>query len=156
MAALALAIAALVALVVLVALEMLYLRRRPKTRLKATPRGPRRMPLLEEYVAGAVTETKEQFGEIFVGYRVWRSDRETRLELQTAPPWRRMSEFTRCLVVRHLWRALESAASGAVVVVDLPPQRWAKEEDAVFRDRGVDLWRTSPYSSTAPQLVKAP
>lgn len=155
MTALALAIAALVALVVLVALEM-YQRAHPRVRPKPPPRGPRRLQHLEAYVAGAVDETKQQFGEIFVDYRVWREDQETRLELTSAPPWRRMSEFTRCLCVRHLWRALESVASGAVVVVDRPLQRWTKDEDAVFRDRGVDLWRTSPYSSSAPQYVKAP
>ena len=33
-----------------------------------------------------------------------------------------LNEFTRCLIVRHLWRALESLTAGSVVMVDNPPQ----------------------------------
>lgn len=44
----------------------------------------------------------------------------------------------RSIVVRHLWRALETLAKGAVVVVDAPPQRWSKEIDAGFDDQGID------------------
>ena len=66
--------------------------------------------------------------------------------------------------MRHLWRSLEAAVNGAVVVVDAPAQRWTKEVDGTFRDRGVDLWRTSPsyarptYSTAgaARQYAKSP
>ena len=152
MLALGLAIGSLLALIVLVVFE-LHRRAHPVQRAKPE-RKPRRLPLIEEHIGGAIDETKQQFGEIFTSYRVWRDDRETRLELTTAAPWRRMSEFARALCVRHLWRALQSVSSGAVVVVDRPPQRWSREEDAVFRDRGVELWRTSVYAAGAPQYIK--
>lgn len=152
MLALALAIAALVALIVLTVYEM-HRRSHPVVRMKPA-RKPRRLPLIEAHVGGAIDETKQQFGEIFTDFRVWRDDRETRLELVTAAPWRRMSEFARCLCVRHLWRALESVASGPVVVVDRPPQRWSREENEAFRDRGVELWRSSIYAAGAPQYIK--
>jgi hypothetical protein len=133
------AIAAIVVAPLLVAYE---LRRRARAPVRGKgPSAPRRLPLLEERVREALENTKQQFGEIFTSYTVWKVDRETRLEIETAPRWKRLSEFTRCLIVRHLWRALEAVSSGSVVVVDNPPLTWNREVNAAFRDRGVDPWR---------------
>jgi hypothetical protein len=143
MTALILAIACLVALVVIVAVE-LRMRSRPRPKITVIAREPRRQPHIEDHVREALAETKHRFGDVFVSYRVWKIDRETRLELRAAPPWKRMSEFTRCIIMRHLWRALETAAKGSVVIVDTPPQRWSSEVNAKFYDRGVDPWKASP------------
>jgi hypothetical protein len=83
-------------------------------------------------------------------YSVWKSDQETRLELTAADQWGRLNEFTRCLVVRYLWRVLESLAGGAVVVVDQPAQEWNVEVDTGFRDQGFD-WKTFGHG---PQFVE--
>lgn len=139
MTALLIAVAAIVFIPLLVGYE---LHRRANVRVRGKgPAAPRRLPYLEERVREALENTKQQFGEIFTSYTVWKVDKETRLELETAPKWRRLSEFTRCLIVRHLWRTLEAVASGTIVVVDNPPQTWTKEVNAAFRDRGVDPWR---------------
>jgi hypothetical protein len=75
---------------------------------------------------------------------VWRRETETRLELFAGDPWLVLNEFTRSLVVRHLWRALETLVQGSVVIVDTPSQQWSKTIDAAFDDRGVDPWGPRP------------
>ena len=139
MTALVIAVAAIVLAPLLVAYE---LHRRANARGSGKrPSAPRRLPNLEERVREALENTKQQFGELFTSYAVWKVDRETRLEIESAPKWKRLSEFTRCLIVRHLWRVLESVSSGTVVVVDNPPLTWNRDVNAAFRDRGVDPWR---------------
>jgi hypothetical protein len=65
-----------------------------------------------------------------------------------------LNEFTRCLIVRHLWRALESLVAGSVVMVDSPPQTWSQSVDATFHDHGIDPWRLPPIVAVAaPQFV---
>ena len=71
---------------------------------------------------------REQFGDIFVNYMVWRRETETRLELFAGDPWLRLNEFTRSLVVRHLWRR-RALVQGSVVIVDTPSQQWSKTID---------------------------
>lgn len=142
MLALIIAIAAIVILPMLIAYE---LRRRSRPRVRAKDaRAPRRLPYLEERVREALEHTKQQFGDVFTSYKVWKVDKETRLEIEAAPKWKRLSAFTRSLIVRHLWRTLEAVASGAVVVVDDPPMEWTREVKVSFRDRGVDPWRAHP------------
>jgi hypothetical protein len=139
MTALLIAVAAIVFIPLLIGYE---LHRRANVRaVKKGANAPRRLPFLEERVREALENTKQQFGEIFTSYTVWQVDKQTRLELETAPKWKRLSEFTRSLIVRHLWRALEAVATGTVVVVDDPPMQWTRETTAAFRDRGVDPWR---------------
>ena len=138
-----LASAVLFALVVMIAIEVLRLRaaaRRPKVR----HRPPRRQELLEDRIRDAFDGPRAQFGEIFVNYMVWRRETETRLELFAGAPWLRLNEFTRCLVVRHLWRALDALVQGSVVIVDQPSQQWSKKIDAAFDDGGVDPWGPRP------------
>jgi hypothetical protein len=143
---LALAAIALVALAVVVAL-----RRRSgvevKTRITRT-----RAPDLEARIKTVLTGPRHKYGDIFTDYSVWRSDRETRLELTATAQWSRLNEFTRCLVVRYLWRVLESLAGGAVIVVDSPPQEWNVEIDSGFRDQGFD-WKTFGHG---PQFIEEP
>ena len=149
-----LASAVLLALVVMIAIEVLHLRagaRRPKVR----HRHPRRQELLEDRIREAFDGPREQYGDIFVNYMVWRRETETRLELFAGDPWLRLNEFTRCLVVRHLWRALEALVQGSVVIVDRPSQQWSKTIDATFDDRGVDPWNPRPPTfGSGPQFVK--
>ena len=146
--------AVLLALIVMIAVEVVRLyagrRRRPKVRR----RHPRRQPELEDRIRSAFDDPRAQFGEIFVSYMVWRRESETRLELFSGDPWLRLNEFTRCLVVRHLWRALEALAGGSVVIVDTPAQQWSKEIDERFDDRGNAPWGPRPtYDSGGPQFV---
>src|SRR5487761_2102049 len=138
MLALTIAITAIVILPLIIVYE---LRRRKRPRVRANdPRAPRRLPYLEERVREALENTKQQFGEIFTGYKVWKVDKETRLEIEAAPKWKRLSEFTRSLIVRHLWRTLEAVAGGSVVIDGDPPMKWTREVNFAFRDRGVDPW----------------
>ncbi len=89
---------------------------------------------------GALDEPQAQYGEIFTSYMIWKRDQETRMELFTGDPWMQLNEFTRAIVVRHIWRALEKLAKGSVVVVDQPPQEWSAQIDQTFDDRGIDPW----------------
>jgi hypothetical protein len=145
MVPLVLASAVLFALVVMIAVEVLRLRagaRRPKVRHRH--RHPRRQEVLEDRIRGAFDGPRELYGDIFVNYMIWRRETETRLELFAGAPWLLLNEFTRSLVVRHLWRALEALVQGSVVIVDTPSQQWSKAIDARFDDRGVDPWNPRP------------
>jgi|GEM_PF-1300208 hypothetical protein len=109
-----------------------------------------RAPDLEARIKTVLAGPSRKYGEIFTDYGVWRLDRETRLELKATAGWSRLNEFTRSLVVRYLWRVLESLAGGAVVVVDQPPQTWNVEVDSRFRDHGFE-WRTF---GDGPQFIQ--
>jgi hypothetical protein len=142
----ALIVTVAVALIVLVALAML--RMRSEERARALTRR-KRAPDLEARIKTVLAGPSQKYGDIFTDYSVWKSERETRLELTATDQWGRLNEFTRCLVVRYLWRVLESLAGGAVVVVDQPPQEWNVEVDSGFRDQGFD-WKTFGHG---PQFV---
>ena len=111
-----------------------------------------RAPDLEARIKTVLTGPRQKYGDIFTDYSVWKTERETRLELTATAQWSRLNEFTRCLVVRYLWRVLESLAGGAVVVVDSPPQEWNVEVDSGFRDQGFD-WKTFGHG---PQFIEEP
>lgn len=155
MTALLIAVASLVVLVVVLAVE-LYRRAHPPVRVTGMPREPRRQPHVEDRVREALAETQHRFGTVFESYRVWKIDRETRLELRAAPPWKKLSEFTRCIILRHLWRALEAVAQGSVVIVDTPQQRWSAEINAKFFDRGIDPWKASRLYIPVKYYAKGP
>ena len=147
--------AALLALVIMIVIEVLRLRAGSRMKTRVPQRVPRRQPILEDRIRSAFEGPRAQYGEIFVNYTIWRRDNETRLELFSGDPWLRLDLFTRSLVVRHLWRALEALAQGTVVVVDAPAQQWSKEIDAKFNDTGVDPWgpRTPTLGSGGPQFA---
>jgi hypothetical protein len=110
----------------------------------------RRAPDLEARIKTVLAGPRQKYGDIFTDYSVWKTERETRLELTATAQWARLNEFTRCLVVRYLWRVLESLAGGAVVIVDAPPQEWNVEIDSGFRDQGFD-WKTFGHG---PQFIE--
>lgn len=150
-------VVALLAAAALCALIVVEIRRVPP------PLTPARVPLederrdveLESRIATALEVPRAKFGEVFSGYSVWRSDREVRLELVAADPWKVLNEFTRCIIVRYLWRILETMSEGAVVVVDAPRQRWTKATDERFHDHGVDpLLNPFPAFAGGPQFAK--
>ena len=148
--------AALLALALMIVIEVSRLY--AGSRSRKTPvrnRRPRRQPILEDRIRTAFDAPRAQFGEIFVSYTIWRRENETRLELFSGDPWLRLNEFTRSLVVRHLWRALEALVQGSVVIVDAPAQQWSKEIDATFQDNGVDPWGMRPpaYGSDGPLFI---
>lgn len=138
--------------VILAALITLAFRRRQEAARLLASQTRRRSPELEARIKTVLAGPRQKYGDIFADYSVWKTDRETRLELTAAAPWQRLNEFSRCLVVRYLWRVLESLAGGAVVVVDSPPQEWNVEVDSGFRDQGFD-WKTF---GTGPAFVKDP
>jgi hypothetical protein len=113
-------------------------RKRPAKR--AAHRHARRQPLLEDRMRDVLDEPQTQYGQIFTSFAVWKHDQETRMELMTGDPWLSLNEFTRGLVMRHIWRALEKLAKGAVVIVDQPPQEWSAQIDKAFDDHGIDPW----------------
>jgi hypothetical protein len=148
--------AALLALTLMIVIEVIRLSAGKRSRPRMIRvRRPRRQPVLEDRIRAAFDAPKAQFGEIFVSYMIWRRESETRLELFSGDPWLRLNEFTRSLVVRHLWRALEAVAQGSVVIVDMPSQQWSKEIDEEFQDNGVDPWGPRPpaLGSDGPQFV---
>jgi hypothetical protein len=152
----ALALVALAAIVLAAIIVVETVRLRAEERLRKRPRSrPRRQPHLEDAIRSAFDGPTEKHGQIFLTYSVWKRDQETRLELLAADPFGRLNEFTRCLIVRHLWRALERLASGSVVVVDNPPQLWSESVDGAFHDHGIDPWRLPPAGLVGgPQFAK--
>lgn len=131
------------ALLLMIAIEVLHqrhLKRRPVHR--ATER-PRRHTLLEDAVRPAFRGPIESYGAIFASYVVWIVDREVHLAITTTPAWRRLSTFTRQLIVRHLWRAIEALRKGSKVIVD-QDHVWSHRETDRFNDGGQDPWREVP------------
>jgi hypothetical protein len=122
---------------------------RARQRRRTVLSEPRRSYELEARIKTVLTGPRQKYGDIFTDYTVWKSDTETRLELVSGPPWQRLNEFTRCLVVRYLWRVLESLAGGAVVIIDQPKQLWNEDVDLGFRDQGFD-WKSF---GAGPQFV---
>jgi hypothetical protein len=154
MFALALVAAAAIVLAALIVVETLRLRAAERERKRPRSR-PRRQPQLEDAIRSAFDGPTLKHGAIFLTYAVWKREQETRLELLAADPFGRLNEFTRCLIVRHLWRALERLSAGSVVVVDNPPQMWSESVDAAFHDHGIDPWRLPPAGlAGAPQFAK--
>lgn len=154
MFALALVAAAALVLATIILIETLRARAARKSRMRGRS-VPRRQPHLEDALRSAFDGPTEKHGPMFVSYAVWKRDQETRLELLAADPFGRLNEFTRCLIVRHLWRALERLAAGSVVVVDNPAQRWSQAVDVTFHDQGIDPWRLAPIGLTSgPQFAK--
>jgi hypothetical protein len=138
-------VAILPAIVLLALIALVVTRRRVEEKVPERKRSPD----LEARIKTVLAGPRHKYGDIFTDYTVWKSERETRLELTATDRWARLNEFTRCLVVRYLWRVLESLAGGAVVVVDQPPQEWNVEVDAGFRDQGFD-WKSF---GQGPQFV---
>ena len=124
---------------------------------RSTPRQPSHaaMPHLEDAIRTAFDEPSAKHGVIFDSYAVWKRESETRLELRANDLYGGLNEFTRSLIVRHLWRALERLAGGSVVIVDNPPQMWSQSIDVAFHDHGIDPWRLPvPGLGGAPQFAK--
>jgi hypothetical protein len=142
-------VVAVVCIVLIAVAIVAVLRYRAQQELKARTMR-KRAPDLEARIKTVLTGPRQKYGDIFTDYSVWKSERETRLELTATAQWARLNEFTRCLVVRYLWRVLESLAGGAVVVIDAPPQEWNVEVDASFRDQGFD-WKTFGHG---PQFIE--
>lgn len=158
MTALVIAVAALTALLALIGYELHRLRR-PAPPKSSLPKPDRRLTIAEERIREAFEGPRKDYGEIFVSYEIWRRANGTQLEIVAADRFSHLNDFTRSLIVRHVWRALEKLVNGAVVVVDRPAQQWTKEVDVRFKDRGIDPWRPTqlkPVVATAggPQFVK--
>lgn len=153
MFALALVAVAAIILAAIFIAESVRLRKAEK--LRATPRSKaRRQPQLEDAIRAAFDGPTQKHGQLFVSYSVWKREQETRLELMAADPFGRLNEFTRSLIVRHLWRALETLVAGSVVMVDSPPQTWSQSVDATFHDHGIDPWRLPPIGLIpVPQFI---
>jgi hypothetical protein len=147
-----LASVALVVLVVMIAIEIALLRSRSRRKKVHVPRHARRQVLLEDRMQQALEEPRRQYGEIFSSYMIWRQGVETRMELASAGPWQQLNEFTRSLIVRHVWRALERLSKGCVVIVDEPRQEWNTAIDAAFDDHGIDPWQPKAPAASEPPL----
>jgi hypothetical protein len=147
------AVIALVALLLMIGIEIAVIRSRKRPARRSAHRHARRQPLLEDRMREALEQPHTQYGEIFTSYMVWKRDQETRMELFSGAPWNNLNEFTRAIVVRHIWRALEKLAKGSVVVVDSPPQEWSAQIDKNFDDRGIDPWAEN-VQPAGPQFVK--
>ena len=131
----------LFAIVIVAALAGVVALRSIRERRARALVAPRRSYDLEARIKTVLTGPRQKYGEIFTDYSVWKTETETRLELVAGDPWKRLNEFNRALIVRYLWRVLESLAGGAVVIVDDPQQVWNEDVDSGFRDQGFD-WKT--------------
>ena len=150
------AAAVLAALALMIVIEILVVRARNRPKPQARiHRHARRQPLIEDRMRGALQEPQAQYGEIFTSFMVWKHGQQTRMEIFSGDPWLQLNEFTRAIVVRHIWRALEKLAKGSVVVVDQPPQEWSATENAAFDDQGIDPW-SGPQPPKAPSNPDAP
>jgi hypothetical protein len=147
------AVIALVALLLMIGIEIAVIRHRKRPAKRYVHRHARRQPLLEDRMRSALDEPQAQYGEVFTSYMIWKRDQETRMELFSGDPWLQLNEFTRAIVVRHVWRALEKLAKGSVVVIDSPPQEWSAQIDKTFDDRGIDPWAEG-VQSAGSQFVK--
>lgn len=155
MIALTLALLAAFALTIMIVVEAIRMRAASARKPVARINYPRRQPELEDRIRAAFDGPRKKHGEIFSSYTIWRRDKETRMELCATDPFTHLNEFTRSLIVRHLWRALEALASGSVVVVDSPAQMWNEGIDHAFHDHGIDPWRLPSLGFGAPpQFVK--
>ena len=144
---------ALAALLVMIVIEIAVVQSRKRKPKRYAHRHARRQPLLEDRMREALDAPQAQYGEIFSSYMIWKRDQETRMELFSNDPWNQLNEFTRALVVRHIWRALEKLARGAIVVVDMPPLEWSAQADGGFDDHGIDPWAEN-VQPAGPQFVK--
>lgn len=150
----------LVALVLMIGIEIAVIRNRKRPKKTHVHRHARRQPLLEDRMRESFEEPNAQYGQIFTSYNIWKHGQQTRMELFSGDPWLQLNEFTRAIVVRHIWRALESLAKGSVVIVDQPPQEWSAKVDGAFDDRGIDPFsnampkRPSDYDPDAPVFIK--
>ena len=147
------AVIALVALLLMIGIEIAIIQNRKRPAKRLTHRHARRQPLLEDRMRDALEQPHTQYGEIYTSYMIWKRDQETRMELFSGDPWMHLNEFTRAIVVRHIWRALEKLAKGSVVVVDLPPQEWSSQIDKGFDDRGIDPWAEN-VQAAGSQFIK--
>ncbi len=143
---------ALAALALMIGIEIAVLRNRKKKKVIASAhRHARRQPLIEYHMRDALNEPRAQYGDIFTSYNVWKHGQQTRMELFSGAPWLQLNEFTRAIVVRHIWRALEKLAKGSVVIVDQPPQEWSAVTNESFDDQGIDPWAVQkPKPSANP------
>jgi hypothetical protein len=147
------AVVALVVILLMIGIEIAIMRARKRPAKRYVHRHARRQPLLEDRMRSALDEPQAQYGEVFTSFMIWKRDQETRMELFSGDPWLQLNEFTRAIVVRHVWRALEKLAKGSVVVIDQPPQEWSAQIDKTFDDRGIDPW-AKDVQPAGPQFVK--
>jgi hypothetical protein len=147
------AVIALVVILLMIGIEIAVIRARKRPAKRLHHRHARRQPLLEDRMRDALNEPQAQYGEVFTSFMIWKRDQETRMELFSGDPWLQLNEFTRAIVVRHVWRALEKLAKGSVVVIDAPPQEWSAQIDKTFDDRGIDPWAEN-VQPAGPQFVK--
>jgi hypothetical protein len=145
---------ALVVVLLMIGIELAVIRARSRPQKRLAHRHARRQPLIEDRMRESLEQPHTQYGEIFTSYMIWKRDQETRMELFSGDPWMHLNEFTRAIVVRHIWRALEKLAKGSVVVVDTPPQEWSAQTDQAFDDRGIDPWAENAPPVAGPQFVK--
>ena len=101
---LVIAIIGAIVVAILAVLAVLRWRAEAQARIRSQRK---RAPDLEARIKTVLAGPKQKYGDIFTDYSVWKSEQETRLELTATDQWGRLNEFTRCLVVRYLWRVLE-------------------------------------------------
>jgi hypothetical protein len=140
---------AIAALALMIGIEIAVIRNRRKPARRSLHRHARRQPLLEDRMLSVLAEPRAQYGEVFTSFTIWKREQETRMELLSGDPWLQLNEFTRALVARHLWRALEKLAKGSIVVIDRPSQEWSEQIDKSFDDHGIDPWAEGAPASSA-------
>lgn len=147
-------LAVLCAVVLAISIELGRIRTQKRKRKRAAIAPPVRRPQLERRMVEAFSGPRRSFGECFTEFSVWRQFDITRMDVKTNDTWSALNTFTRSLVVRHLWRALQRLAHGQVVVsVDAGgPREVMWTADTAFNDHGVaEPW--APAKGRAGTLI---
>lgn len=146
----------LIVVAIAIVVEVGRKRADAKKRRRAANAPPQRRPHLERQMLAAFEGPRKTYGEIFGSFSVWRQYETTRMEISTGAPWLGLNTFTRSLIVRHLWRMLETfAKTTAVVYVDTGAPGamvWTAASTAAFDDCGVaEPW--APAKGRAGTLI---
>ena len=124
-----------------IAIEVARMRASQARKVRAAGAPPRRVPHLEKSIAAAFEGPHSAYGQVFASFSVWRQHETTRMDIETAPPWKALNSFTRSLIVRHLWQSLQKLSKSQVVIyVDEGApgtMTWNAKANAAFDDRGV-------------------
>jgi len=143
-----------IVLLILIASEIVALVARKRKRRRGSIR---RAPLLEARMRSALAGPREYHGDWFATHVIWRERGTTRMDITTAKPWQSISDFSRSLIVRHIWRALRTLVSGTVLVRVDPgtpdSMIWSAAETARFDDCGViPRWVRTPITRTGTMV----
>jgi len=138
---LTLGIIVLVMIVIAIAIEVSRMRSATLKRVRVSSAPPRRSQHLEKRMLSAFQGPRNEYGDCFAEFSVWRQADSTRMDVRTKGEWQLLNMFTKSLIVRHLWQTLQGFVKGTVLVrVDVGAPGailWNAAQNEHFDDKGV-------------------